>query len=138
MFNLLIALMIAMSGFIPLEQDAAGTWQLDSFPEQAGKPFMHLIVLETYSPKDGEGVKSWISGKPDSYACTEDIRDRIENAKVISKKIIETAIRVYDNKYVISVSVSVCHPEWIVIYVHDFEDFVGKGELLRLQKALRE
>lgn len=136
----LVALLFILSGValadhvIPLEQDGGGTWQLDSVPNE-NIQYVHLAVLRTWSPK--EGVVN-VNGNVDSIDCIHDLKKKIQFARNKANKIVELAKRVYDRKYAISVQVYVCHPDWVVIYVHDFNDFVSKAELIKLQEALRK
>jgi hypothetical protein len=135
MFTFVKAAIVAMViGFIPLEQDNSGVWQLDSVPDEMENTHF-LMITNGYSPTKGAADRS-ISGYPDSAECVNNIEERIDYAENVVDYIIDVAVAVYDNNMGLGISVSVCHPEWIIIYAHDGENWAGKEELKKLQEAL--
>jgi hypothetical protein len=103
---------------IPVSQDAAGTYRINTFNGEPDYPY--LTVVACYNPFDNTYTELAPAGENDCVVT--DIRE----AQGVLKDKIYWIAKITEKKYVVAVCMSVCHPEWIVIYLHDKKNYAGK------------
>lgn len=107
-----------------VERDGGGTLQIDTFHNYDNYP--HMLLIKTYAPNfDGDpNGDPKLSGEVDTMMCAENIRMCKIKADAKADELITNIREALGDDYIITVAVSVCHPEWFVIYLHDGTKFV--------------
>ena len=104
-------------------QDAGGNWHINTFPPEEGENPNYLGVW-TWAPEDGEDAKGeifWLGGYADTDDCATNGGDYRDRAEIVAREWIKAARSVMNSEGVVAVSVSICHPEWICLYVEDVD-----------------
>ncbi|RLG69664.1 MAG: hypothetical protein DRO11_07425 [Methanobacteriota archaeon] len=119
-----------------LSKDAAGTWRINTFPQEQ-RNIPHMMMGRVYRPIKGV-IYVNTYGPVDSWECGNDLPARKIEARDISVSILAKILRTIGSEdYVVSMAISVCHPEWFVIYLHTGEHYASKEVYIKVMKALQ-
>jgi hypothetical protein len=128
---ILILLVIQVLFLVPaiargLDQDGGGTWRINTFPDDQQREFRHLMLGKVYHPERGIIYDRYV-GSVDSSECSRHLAERKADAELQFTLLLSKVLEVVGkDTYAVSIAVSVCHPEWFVIYLHDGDYFASE------------
>jgi len=111
-------------------QDDGKTWHINTFPPSQHNEQNYLHVY-TWEP-EGDLTLIWAGGYADSNRCVENIEDLNLKARLSAIDWCLAARKVTNKERIVAMSVSVCHPDWVCIYVEGdnnrcvFDDIVAE------------
>lgn len=134
MKNGYVLLMLIASIFVyshahaQVSKDGGGIWRINTFN---GNPkFKYATVVACFNPFDGKYIELPPYGHND---CEPDINQTKQTLKTMMKRILELT----KGKYVISIALSVCHPNWYVIYLHTGNEYAEKEVYDKLLEGIK-
>jgi len=118
-----------------LSRDDSGTWRINTLQtDQRNTP--HMMLGKVYKPGDGL-VYINIYGPIDNMECSMHLPEFKEAADTKTKLLLDGVFKALGkDDYAVSMSVSVCQPEWFVLYLHDGKDFASKSVYDKIMKPL--
>ncbi len=118
---LLILLVIQVLFLVPastagVSKDSTDSWRINTYPAEEMN-HQHLVFGQVFVPRDNDIYKSG-SGYADTAECGMDVAELRVTAQDLSYRMMDKMLGMLGRKkYIISMTVSVCHPEWFVVYL---------------------
>ena len=138
---LLILLVIQVLFLVPaiaggLSQDGGGTWRINTYPADQ-REFKHLTLNKVYHPERGVIYRRYV-GDVDNSGCSRRFAEQKADAELQFTLLLSKVLEIVGHDtYIVSMAVSVCHPEWFVIYLHDGNYYASKEAYDKIAEVLK-
>lgn len=118
-----------------VNKDGTGDWHISTYP--AGETqHLHMVFGLVFVPYKGITYDKYY-GRTDTTECSSQMSRNKAKATVLSYKMLTDMLELLGyEEYIISMAVSVCHPDWYVIYISI--DFRSSGSRTNRVNASKE